>query len=92
MIYFLHTFFVFFFSFLEMPKKVTKGHCPLTGVLVYQSSVLQIDEIAHVLIDGRHFSDVIDVRSFRGPNIDSNHYLVVCKIRARLLSVTISKR
>lgn len=32
------------------------------------------------------------MRTFRGPNIDSDHYLVVCKIRARLSSITGSRR
>jgi hypothetical protein len=35
-------------------------------------------------IDVRHKSNLMDVRSFRGANIDSNHFLVVSKLQARL--------
>ena len=45
-------------------------------------------QIDNVLIDGRHLSDVIDVRTFRGPNVTRITTLVVAKIRARLSSVT----
>ncbi|CAK1591299.1 unnamed protein product [Parnassius mnemosyne] len=42
------------------------------------------NQIDHILIDGRHCSNLLDVRSRRGANIDSDHHLVVCKIRARI--------
>jgi hypothetical protein len=42
------------------------------------------NQIDHCLIDGRHFSDVIDVMAWRGANIDSHHMLVVIKLRARI--------
>jgi hypothetical protein len=36
------------------------------------------------LIDERHLSDVIDVKAWRGANIDSDHILVVIKLRYRI--------
>lgn len=35
-----------------------------------------------MLIGARHISDLLDVRSFRGANINSDNYLVRAKIRA----------
>jgi hypothetical protein len=36
------------------------------------------------LIDRRWHSSILDVRSFRGADCDTDHYLVVAKVRARL--------
>jgi hypothetical protein len=49
------------------------------------------NQIDHCLIDGRHFSDVIDVMARRGANIDSDQMLVVIKLRARICRASNTK-
>jgi hypothetical protein len=47
------------------------------------------NQIHHVLTDKRRHSNVLHVRSFRGADCDTDHYLVVAKLRER---ISVSKR
>jgi hypothetical protein len=42
-------------------------------------------QIDQVLIDKRRHANILDVRSFRGANCHTDHYLVVAKLRERIL-------
>jgi hypothetical protein len=41
-------------------------------------------QIGHILIDRRRHSSLLDVRSFRTADCDTDHYLVVAEVRERL--------
>jgi hypothetical protein len=47
------------------------------------------NRIGHILIGRRRHSSILDVRTFRGADCDSDHYLVVAKVSERL---SVSKR
>jgi hypothetical protein len=42
------------------------------------------NQIDHILVDLPRHSNVLDVRLFRAADCDSDHYLVVAKVRERL--------
>jgi hypothetical protein len=44
------------------------------------------NQIDHILIDRRRHSSVLDVPSFRAADCDTDHYLVVAKIRERIVN------
>jgi hypothetical protein len=47
------------------------------------------NQTGHVLTDRRRHSNILDVRSFRGTDCDTDHHLVVEKVRKKL---EVSKR
>jgi hypothetical protein len=42
------------------------------------------NQIDHVMIGKRRHSNILDVRSFRGADCDTNQYLVMAKLRERI--------
>jgi hypothetical protein len=47
------------------------------------------NQIDHFLVDRQRHSNILDVRSYRAADCDTDHYLVVLKVRERL---TVSKQ
>jgi hypothetical protein len=69
--------------------KSTFPHCDIHKHTWTSPDGVIHNHIDHVLIDKRQHSNVLDVRSFRGADCDTDHYLVVAKLRER---ISVSKR
>lgn len=44
------------------------------------------NQIDHIIVDARHSNNIIDVRSLRGIDGDTDHYLVRAKVKSRISS------
>ncbi|XP_055375392.1 uncharacterized protein LOC129608093 [Condylostylus longicornis] len=49
------------------------------------------NQIDHVLVDKRHATSILDVKTCRGANCDSDHYMIKIKIRQRLSTINSNK-
>lgn len=47
----------------------------------------QKNKTDYVLLNHRHFSDLLEIGNFRGANTDSDHFLVMAKVRARIINI-----
>jgi hypothetical protein len=61
-------------------KRIHKGTWKIPGSE-------QANKIDHVLLSRRHGLSILDVKTARGPNYDSDHYLVKVKIKDGLVTI-----
>jgi endonuclease/exonuclease/phosphatase family metal-dependent hydrolase len=74
-------------NFATSKNLVVKVQCSLIAKFINTPGPLlreRHNQIDHVLLDRRRHSSILDVQSFRGADCDTDHYLVVAKVRERL--------
>ncbi|KAJ4431136.1 hypothetical protein ANN_19731 [Periplaneta americana] len=67
-----------------VPPLVAITAATLSGMLSTSSYGLTHNQIDHILIDKRRHTSIVDIRTFRGADCNSDHYLVIGELRERL--------
>jgi hypothetical protein len=62
-------------------KSTMFPHCKYTWTSPGKTN----NQIDHILVDRRRHSNILDIRSYRTADCDTDHYLVVAKIMERLV-------
>jgi hypothetical protein len=65
-------------------KSITFPHCNIHKHDWTSPDGVTHNQTDHVLIDKRQHSNILDDQSFRGADCDTDHYLVVAKLRERI--------
>ncbi|PNF39246.1 hypothetical protein B7P43_G17336 [Cryptotermes secundus] len=53
-------------------------------ILKYKLDLVGVNQFDHILIYRRRHSSILNVRSFKAADCDTDHYLVVAEVRERL--------
>jgi hypothetical protein len=64
-------------------KSMMFPHCNIHKLTWTSNDGRRHNQIYHILIDRRRHSSILDVQSFRAEDCDTDHYLVVAKVRER---------
>ena len=70
-----------YFNVISLRVSIETSISTATWLSADRSTRYQFD---YVKIDGRPVSNVLYVRIFHGPNMDSDHFLVAAKVRIRI--------
>jgi hypothetical protein len=65
-------------------KRMSFPHCDIHKHTWTSPDGVTHNQIYHVLIDKRQHSNILDVQSFRGADCDTDHCLVVAKLKERI--------
>jgi hypothetical protein len=70
-------------NFTTSKKSVKSSIFSHRNIRTFSSTSLMETQIDHILIDRRRYSSILDVRSFRAEDCDTDHYLVMVNLTER---------